>query len=127
MNMTEIPVDFLAAFFRALSDPTRLRIVNLLIDGKELCVCDIERVLALPQARVSQHLSVLRSAGLVAARRCGIWMHYSLPADAPHAAALPALLRGERARVPELQRDMAALRTSGCCAPGRNARGRMAE
>ena len=54
--------------FRAFSDRTRLRILNLLSAG-ELCVCDIVRVLDLPQPKVSRHLAYLRRAGLVSAAR----------------------------------------------------------
>lgn len=63
--------------FKALSDETRLRIVVLLSE-KELCVCQIEAVLGLPQAKISRHLTVLRHAGLVKDRRDGLWIYYSL-------------------------------------------------
>lgn len=67
---------------QGLADINRLRIINLLLHREELCVCDIERVLAIPQTRVSRHLSILRHAGLVSARRAGRWMHYQLVRDA---------------------------------------------
>lgn len=68
-----------AAFlFSALSDETRLRILALLTRG-ELCVCQIEEVLRMPQSKVSRHLTALRHAGLVSWRREGTWIHYSLP------------------------------------------------
>jgi ArsR family transcriptional regulator len=63
--------------FRALSDRTRLRILNLL-QGGEVCVCHIVVVLNSPQPTVSRHLAYLRKAGLVVARKEGLWMHYSL-------------------------------------------------
>ncbi len=63
--------------FKALSDETRLRIIVLLSE-KELCVCQIEAALGLPQTRVSHHLTVLRYAGLVKDRRDGLWIYYSL-------------------------------------------------
>ncbi len=63
--------------FRALSDRTRLRILNLLQEG-ELCVCHIVGVLDSPQPTVSRHLAYLRKAGLVVARKEGLWMHYRL-------------------------------------------------
>jgi ArsR family transcriptional regulator len=68
--------------FKALSDPTRVRIVWLLQFGGELCVCDLMSVLALPQSTVSRHLAYLRHAGLVNGQRKGIWMYYRLP-EAP--------------------------------------------
>lgn len=63
--------------FKALSDETRLRIMVLLSE-KELCVCQIEAALGLPQVRVSRHLTILRSMGLVKTRRDGLWIYYSL-------------------------------------------------
>jgi ArsR family transcriptional regulator, arsenate/arsenite/antimonite-responsive transcriptional repressor len=63
--------------FRALSDRTRLRILNLLQDG-EICVCHLVAVLDSPQPTVSRHLAYLRKAGLVVARKEGLWMHYRL-------------------------------------------------
>jgi ArsR family transcriptional regulator len=63
--------------FKALSDETRLRIMVLLSE-KELCVCHLEWALGLTQAKVSRHLTTLKNAGLVKARRQGLWMFYSL-------------------------------------------------
>ena len=66
--------------FKALADPTRLRITVLLSRG-ELCVCDLTEVLGLPQSTVSRHMSKLKSAGLVTDRRAGKWVHYKLTTD----------------------------------------------
>jgi len=63
--------------FKGLADPTRLRIVALLLD-RELCVCDLMAVLRLPQSTVSRHMIRLKSAGLVSDRRDGKWVHYRL-------------------------------------------------
>ena len=63
--------------FRALADLTRLRILNLLRRG-EVCVCDLVCVLKSPQPTVSRHLAYLRRAGLVTARKEGIWAYYQL-------------------------------------------------
>ena len=52
----------LAEVMQALADVNRLRIINLLLQADELCVCDIERVLDVPQARVSRHLTILRNS-----------------------------------------------------------------
>lgn len=62
--------------FKALSDETRLRIYLLLGKG-EICVCQIQVALGMSQTKVSRHLTVLRHAGLVNARREGQWMYYS--------------------------------------------------
>jgi len=68
--------------FAALADPTRLRIVLLLLTG-ELCVCDLTAALELPQSTVSRHMARLRIAGLVHDRRNGKWVFYSLSAVSP--------------------------------------------
>lgn len=64
--------------FRAFADQTRLRILHLLARERELCVCDIVKVLRLPQSKVSRHLGYLRGAGLVADRKDGRWSYYAL-------------------------------------------------
>src|SRR6185437_2202344 len=65
------------AMFRAFSDRTRLRILHMLRGG-ELCVCDIVAVLEVPQPKASRHLAYLRKAGLVQARKEGLWSYYKL-------------------------------------------------
>ena len=65
------------SIFKALSDETRIRILRLLLK-RELCVCELEAALNLPQSKVSRHLTVLRSVGLVEDRRDGTWIFYSL-------------------------------------------------
>ena len=67
----------LEQIFKALSDATRLRILNLLLHG-ELCVCDIQSVLGSPQPNVSRHLTYLKNSGLVQDRREGPRIYYSL-------------------------------------------------
>lgn len=63
--------------FKALGDPTRLRIVKLLEHG-ELCVCQLIAVLGMGQSRISRHLSILKEAGLILDDRKGKWVHYRL-------------------------------------------------
>ncbi len=64
--------------FKALGDPVRLRLFQLLAGCDELCVCHLTEALDLPQSTVSRHLGVLRHAGLVQTRREGKWMYYRL-------------------------------------------------
>jgi DNA-binding transcriptional ArsR family regulator len=72
----------LSEVFKALSDPTRLRLVKLLSDHKgALCVNALARQLNVTQSAVSQHLRVLRQAGLVEGERRGSSVHYSLDKD----------------------------------------------
>jgi ArsR family transcriptional regulator len=63
--------------FKAISDPTRLKILYLLQDG-ELCVCEIIMVLEKPQSTISHHLNVLKNAGFIKGRKEGVWIHYKL-------------------------------------------------
>src|SRR5215203_323870 len=70
-------VTVLAETFRALGDPTRVRILDVLSHG-ELCVCDLAAVLSLSQSAVSHQLRLLRGLRLVRARRAGRIVFYSL-------------------------------------------------
>ena len=72
----------LAARFRALSDPTRVAIVNRLASTEECCVCDLNAAFELSQPTISHHLKVLRDAGLVESSRRGTWAYYRLVPDA---------------------------------------------
>jgi ArsR family transcriptional regulator, arsenate/arsenite/antimonite-responsive transcriptional repressor len=67
-----------AAFFKVLSDPTRLRLAILLSIQGETCVCTLAEALDTPEYRISRHLGIMRSAGVVEARRKGTWMYYQL-------------------------------------------------
>jgi DNA-binding transcriptional ArsR family regulator len=68
----------LADLFRLLGDPTRARILFALLEGGELCVCDIADVVDTPESTVSHALRLLRTAGIVRNRRAGRMIHYSL-------------------------------------------------
>lgn len=70
-----------ARVFHALSDQTRLAILDRLRHG-ERCVCDLTDALDAAQSRLSFHLRVLKDAGLVTDRRQGRWMYYTLNAEA---------------------------------------------
>lgn len=63
--------------FKTFADPTRLRILNLLREG-ELCVCHLNRILDVPQSRVSRHLAYLKRAGLIVTREERTWNYYRL-------------------------------------------------
>ena len=66
-----------AAWFHALSDETRLEIVERLIGG-ERCVCDLTDIMDAAQSRLSFHLKTLKDAGLVTDRKEGRWVYYTL-------------------------------------------------
>ena len=107
--------------FKALGDPTRLRILGLLVGG-EVCVCDIHETLGIPQPRASRHLSYLRRAGLVKTRKDGLWVHYQLsPLDDKVTRALMASVRHCLSHVEACCRDFERLeKKTGCGAPGPN-------
>lgn len=110
-------IETLAMEMQALADINRVRILHLLLLVDELCVCDIERVLAVPQARVSRHLTILRNSGWVAARRDGRWMHYRITDDEPRKRDLARLFRKHWAGVPDLAADRDRLQAPAlvCC------------
>ena len=66
------------SLFKVLADPIRLRLAVLLAVRGETCVCMLAQALDEPDFKISRHLSVMRAAGMVAARREGTWMHYKL-------------------------------------------------
>jgi ArsR family transcriptional regulator len=103
--------------FRALSDRTRLRILNLLQEG-EVCVCHLVEVLDSPQPTISRHLAYLRKSGLVVARKEGLWMHYRLtPARAKSRKMLLACLAecfGEDAKFGEDRTKLRARIQTSC-------------
>ena len=82
--------------FHALSDETRLAVVEMLHDG-ERCVCDLQDALDVAQSRLSFHLKVLKDAGLVTDRKDGRWVHYALSSEAfQELATLAADLKPSR-------------------------------
>jgi ArsR family transcriptional regulator len=87
-----------AQVFNALSDPARIEIIQILLDG-EHCVCDLQDHLETAQSRLSYHLKVLKDAGLVTDRREGRWSYYTLHREAfVEAEALLATLRPKTTR-----------------------------
>ena len=104
--------------FKALADPTRLRILGLLMGG-EVCVCDIHETLGIPQPKASRHLSYLKKSGLVLAKKQGLWVHYRM---APLADAVMKSLMGAvthcLCHVDAVGKDRQRLDTkTGCCGP----------
>jgi len=81
MSTVETTRQGAAKLFHALSDPTRLEILERLRGG-ERCVCDLQGALDAAQSRLSFHLRTLRDAGLVSDRKDGRWVYYSLRPEA---------------------------------------------
>ncbi len=85
MDLTEV--------LKALADPNRLRILNLLHENT-LCVCDLEAVLQLNQSNLSRHLSKLKQAGIVTSRKKALFTYYSRETLArPYGPIVEALCR----------------------------------
>jgi len=117
-------MDEYAAVFKTLSDPTRLRILRLLLDaGTELCVCELVDSLEEPQYNISKHVNALKVAGLLASRKAGRWVYYR---TARSGEDFFSLLHAAVAAIPErqVQRDRVELRkrlklrTNGKCLLG---------
>ena len=108
----------IATVFHALSDETRLAVVDLLRDGEQ-CVCDLQSAVGAAQSRLSFHLRVLKDAGLVTDRKEGRWSYYALNAArlAEVAESLGTLTPGVPAAAPARStRKLHVLpRKTDCC------------
>ncbi|HBE47098.1 MAG: metalloregulator ArsR/SmtB family transcription factor [Spirochaetia bacterium] len=114
----------LSELFKALSDPTRLLILRLMIEEQQsLCVCEIVTILGIPQYQVSRHLSVLKQADLVQFQKIGTWAYHYFNDSTPINQMLAELLR-KAMPVEKYQtefnrlRDRLALRFNGKCVVG---------
>jgi ArsR family transcriptional regulator len=118
-------MDAQVELFQALGDPTRLRLVNLLVQTGEVCVCELVDALELPQYNVSRHLQILLKAGWLEDRKVGKWVYYRVARDLEpyHRSLLRAVdqLREERE---DFRRDeqrasrRLKLRRGGVCCVG---------
>ncbi len=106
--------------FKAFADETRLRILHLLSERKELCVCDIIDILGMGQSKVSRHLAYLKNSGLITDRKEGLWSYYALskPENAVHKRILDCV-NGCFSEVKVLKRDGERLKkfkpARSCC------------
>ena len=91
-----------ARFFKILADESRLKMLWLLFNRRELCVCDIMAVLEITQSKASRHLATMRNLGIVTDRREGQWSYYSLcPIEDRLAKDHLKLLKTTLSRLPE--------------------------
>lgn len=113
--MDDFQIESIVSTGKALSDPTRIRILGALF-GRECCACELVTMLGQAQASVSRHLSILVQSGLVRARKDGRWMHYRLPKKKEVSSPfVQDTLRSLRATLPDsvqVQTDSAKLK--GC-------------
>lgn len=107
------------AFFRAMADETRWRIVRLVAD-RALCVCELADILEMPQSSVSSHVQIIRKAGMLESETCGKWTYFRIARG--HLPLLRAVLKnfsGSGLRVADLKRAEARLaRREDSCCPG---------
>lgn len=109
--------------FRMCADQTRLRILVLLQQAGELCVCELTHALALSQPKISRHLAHLRESRLLLAERHGHWMYYRINPDLPAWATniLESTLTGSAQTEPfcrdhRILKDMPNRPDAVCCA-----------
>jgi ArsR family transcriptional regulator len=112
------PLHEMEAFFKALADATRLRILGLLLTG-EVCVCHIHESLRIPQSKASRHLAYLRNSGLVETRREGLWIYYRVAQlPDPVLQTISQAVAHGLAHMDVVRRDADRLaRKNGCCLP----------
>lgn len=99
--------------FKALADESRLRVLNLLLDG-ECCACEVMQALDVSQSKASRDLGALRDAGFLKTRREGLWCIYSLDHDGmgEDMAALVGVVRRSLAGNAEAMADRERRRTA---------------
>ena len=106
----------LASVYKALADETRVKMLALLLEQPELCVCHLERTLDITQSKASRHLRYLLNAGLLQDRREGVWMHYRLAQDMP--PGLRALVESVGSMLePSVLDDLRTRLDKSVCAP----------
>lgn len=82
LRLGETETEQFAAAFKALSNPVRLQMIDLISQGGgQICGCDIERHFELTQPTISHHLKVLRDAGLIQSEARGVWVSHRLNAS----------------------------------------------
>ncbi|WP_396652561.1 ArsR/SmtB family transcription factor [Microbacterium sp. Se5.02b] len=88
-SMTVADAERVARVFKALGDPTRVRLLSLIAAGAggEACICDLTEPVGLSQGTVSHHMKLLADAGLVTREQRGKWAYFALNSDAMDAAA----------------------------------------
>ena len=78
MRLKNFTLLFGAQVFKALSEETRIRILNLLYQKSEMCISDLELILGYTQAKTSRHLTYLKNSGIVFSRKVDQWVFYSI-------------------------------------------------
>ena len=118
-------MDAHAEVFQSLAEPTRLRLLNLLMQTGEVCVCELSDALQIPQYNVSRHLQILVQAGFLEDRKLGKWVYYGLSGNLKpcHRLLLRAVEQLREEREDFIQDEKRAsrrlkLRRGGLCCVG---------
>lgn len=82
MRLKHFNVAFGEQVFKALGDESRIRLLNLILRNKEMCITDLEQILDFTQTKVSRHLIYLKNAGLVSFKRVDNWAYYFVKDEA---------------------------------------------
>ncbi len=112
--------------FKALSDETRLRVLNLVLE-RECCVCEVMQALEISQSKASRHLSALNDAGFLNQRKEGLWSLYSMDEDmkdylADMVMATRKALKDNKTAALDKERLKGAKRAGFNCAQDKNIR-----
>ena len=97
----------LSQLFKCLSEPIRLRILNLLLNHGELCVCNIVDTLEISQGVISRHLAYLRNNNILKSRREGTWIYYQIIGKDKLAHTIMTQLKVNGFRTSEFKIDLA--------------------
>ena len=78
MRLKHFNIELGAQIFLACSDPSRLRILNLIMSNGEMCITDLEHILEFSQTKTSRHLIYLKNSGILTTRKYNQWVFYQL-------------------------------------------------
>ncbi|MFZ5970861.1 MAG: ArsR/SmtB family transcription factor [Bacteroidota bacterium] len=108
MRLKHFNIEPGAQIFLALSDPSRLRILSLIVTNGELCITDLERILEFTQTKTSRHLIYLKNSGILTSRKYNQWVFYQIKEEA---LDLTQQIFQFLRRDPVLQRDQQVFQT----------------
>lgn len=78
MKLKNFSLSYGMPIFKSLADEARVRVLNLLLENREMCISDLEQILDFTQTKTSRHLTYLKNAGIVNARKEDQWIFYSI-------------------------------------------------
>lgn len=115
----------LIMFLKTLANPTRLKLLKLILD-EELCVCELQELLRISQPAVSQHIAKLKAAGLIKERRAGMWTYYQGDVHRLQSAlaALTGFVTADPGAIPEMADELVrrkALNRAEICSDNKGA------